>query len=644
MPLKIRCPHCLRVLVAANETAGLTKLCPACKQTFNVPIPPRVVREPAPSQPPQHRCPRCANELAPAVTYCPICHTDLQTGRRLPWRRRLRLMGGRFWAIAGSAVVGLALLALVATQVYVILTRPAAPPFRPAVPPELPAAELAERLLGAATPAERAAAVQALGGVELRAAPAVAAALATSLGSAAEDAQLRRNQIAAIDLLARHGGAYPELTDEWLELLRRCDRPPEMMNAALRARALLGDASAADELATAWREALRRRLLLDAVARAGRLDEQPGTRLALHRTQRDLARCAEGLRALGAEEGSTIYDRLVEAYWGSWNWLGQRRGERLADALFDLVRPAESSLQFKPEDVRQPRDVMKTIAARASPATRAAAGLILEQRGPQYKTLCRTIGDTLGVLLNECDATDQQRLAWTIGRLRGQPFGVAVREHPLDITEDQLVLALRWARPSSPVAVKRPYPQPPALAYRAITTARLLERDLLAEMRRGWAEARRALDRWQAGGLGATPRVHELLHPGQRRPNYPALAAALVIIADSGDESVRQQLELWREAADQPAWVRALAYTVLGSLDARRGRWDSGWPAGLDLGGPQPLDSGMPGWDAFGRVLAAGGPSMLERLRSTGSASLTPDAIAKLLEAARAAAARTAPA
>jgi hypothetical protein len=314
----------------------------------------------------------------------------------------------------------------------------------------------------------------------------------------------------------------------------------------------------------------------------------------------------------------------------------------LADELFDLASPAEKTLEFKPEDVRQPRDVMKMIATRGSPAARAAAGLVLEQRGPQYKTLCHQIADGLGTVLAECSAADQQRLTWTIARLRGQLFGPAARMHPLDMTEGEIAAALQWAHPGVAPALPRPYPEPPKLVCRAVTAERLLERDLLSELQQGWAEVRPVLDRWQAARLGCTPRVHELLHPGQRRPDYPALAAGLVLVAENNDETVRAQLALWREATEQPAWVRALAYTVLGSLDARRGRWDSGWPAGLDLGDTRLLDSGTPGWDVFGRVLMAGGPAMLERLRTSRPASLSPEASARLLEAAKSAAARAA--
>jgi hypothetical protein len=276
------------------------------------------------------------------------------------------------------------------------------------------------------------------------------------------------------------------------------------------------------------------------------------------------------------------------------------------------------------------------------PAARAAAGLVLEQRGPQYKTLCRTIGDALGPLLAQCDPADQQRLTWAIERLRGRLFGLTARADPLDITPDEIAEALQWAGSATQPPSTGPFPQPPQLVCRTVPVARLLERDLSADMQQGWDQARHALDRWQAADLGVTPRIRELLHPGQRHPNYPALAAAFVIVAQTGDESMRAQLELWHEATDQPAWVRALAYTVLGSLDVWQGRWISGWPAGLSLGDTHLLDAGTPGWDAFGRVLAAGGPDMLQRLGAAPSAGLPPEAVAKLLDAAKTAAARAA--
>jgi hypothetical protein len=171
--------------------------------------------------------------------------------------------------------------------------------------------------------------------------------------------------------------------------------------------------------------------------------------------------------------------------------------------------------------------------------------------------------------------------------------------------------------------------------YRVTTASRLLEQDLINEMHGDWTAAAKALAGWHAAGLGATPRVRALLSPAQRQPDYPALATALVIAAETNDTTVRPQLDLWREAAEQPAWVRALAYAVAGSFDARSGRWDSGWPAGWDLGDPTVIESG-PGWDVFGNVLVAGGQNMLDRLAKSPPSTLSPAVKAKLLQAAHA--------
>jgi hypothetical protein len=77
-----------------------------------------------------------------------------------------------------------------------------------------------------------------------------------------------------------------------------------------------------------------------------------------------------------------------------------------------------------------------------------------------------------------------------------------------------------------------------------------------------------------------------------------------------------------------------LAYTVLGSFDARSGQWTSGWPAGLDVGDVRAIEAG-PGWHVFGRVLSAGGRNMIDRLTNSAATALPPAAKAMLLEAAR---------
>lgn len=635
MPRRILCPLCHRVLIAADLVAGETKRCPVCGGVFQVPAfmaPPAAPPPPTPAAIP--RCPGCGHEVGPTAAICHRCHRDLRTGRRLPWRRRLRLFTWRFWAAAGLGLAVGGILLSAAVQFWIIRARTTDVTFVPTTQRTLPVDDLARALLAARNAEERRAALDALRGVEAQAAPAVAAHLAVSLERADGAPALSANQRAAIDLLARHGPAYPDAKPTWCELFTRCQQVPRLRDAALRARALLGDAGALDELAELWLSRLDHSLLLKRVAGVTQSANHPAMTLLLRRSEEESARAADGLRALAHDDAAPVFERVVGAYWGSWLWLGQDAGERLAEEIFDLGRPPGARLEFRPEDVRRPRDALRAVAQRAAPATRAAAGLILLQRGPQYRTLCHAIADTLAALLSDVDAADQQRLTWTIGLLRGRLFGPEPRRHPADVTPDEIAAALRWARPDEPVRLRGHLLRSPLLRYRAVTAARLLEQDLLADLTGSWPSAATALDRWLRAGLGCTPRIEVLLNPAQRTPSYPGLAAALVIVAATDAWTLEPQLELWHEATEQPAWVRALAYTVLGSFDARRGRWESGWPAGLDLGDTEPLERGEPGWSYFGRVLAAGGPPMLSRLRDFEPAPLPRRFRDRLLQAA----------
>lgn len=639
MPLKIRCPHCFRVLIADDAVAGEAKLCPACGQVFSVPLPSQVVH--APPKPPDDKlsfpkCPHCGTELAVTATFCFQCHRDLKTGKRLSIQERLRLFSWRFWVATGTlAALGL-LLVIVGVQLYRIRTRPADAPFQPTRPQRIPADELAANLLQAATPTERAAALASLAGLEQRVAPEIVTALDASL-AAPTNVQTQANQLAALDLIARHASAHTAQATAWLDVLEHATEHPGLHVAALQTRALLGDERVLNELATLWLDSQQRLVLLQKLAELGQVASEPGTLLLIEQVTRQRLRCAEGLRALAQEHEARVFGPLAEAYWASWEWLGQGRGDQLADELFDLGKPVEFRLEFQPKDVRQPRDILGRIAAQGSPAARAAAGMILERRGPQYRSLSRRIAETLGQHLPEADARDQQRMTWAITRLGARIFGPVVHSHPLEVRPDEIEAALRWAAPNQPPALKPPYPQPPILPLRVVSVPRQLEQELLTRLQRGWPEFNGVLDEWLAAGLGLTPRLRRQLDPAQQAPHYATWLLAVDQAALEQAEELRPELELWREAYDQPTWVRDLAYTAVAAGDTWRARWTTNWPAGLQS---DSQDAGVPDavWRVWGHVLRAGGPALRERLASYRGTALPTELQARLLAAAERAA------
>ncbi len=635
MPLKIRCPHCHRTLVAADDTAGQPRSCPACKGVFNVPLPTVAVSRPVRPADGRPTCPRCKAEVAPTATYCRRCHTDLATGRRLPWKRRLRLLSGRFWITVGVSAALLIIVAYAGVQIYRIRARPAPAPFRPIPRPQIVADELVEALFDARDGTARSVAAARLRRNPTETFGALTEAFAATLSTAAADPQARYNQLIAINLLGECPDVPPAERDRAIEVLATARTRAGLRIAALRAGALLGDAQVTDEIINTWLDQAGRLALLERLGAVAGVKDDPALRLASRTARQNLADLGDGLRRLADEPANAIYERLCGRWWDSWSWIGQDDGRFLADELFDLARPGEGTLEFDPNDVRRPRDTMKRVAETGPPAARAAAGLVLAQRGPQYRSLCGRIADTLGKFLPDVSPVDQQRLTWAIGRLVGQVFGPAPRQHPLDVTRDDIAGALHWAGADAQIARTADYPRPPQVTIRGLTPQRLLERDLVPELRAGWDQAEAARDRWLTADLGCTPALRALVDPGQRQPSYPALANAMIIISWYNEQSFRPELELWREASEQPAWVRALAYTTLASLDAQRGRWTTDWPAGIDVAGLQQLERGKPGWEEFAQVLAAGGELAWQRLAAADSATCPTVIRDRLLETAR---------
>ncbi len=661
MPLRIRCPHCRNAVSVPDDSAGESVPCPACRQTVLVPIPEREI---AVAVPTVRTCPHCRAELSPTSTVCQRCFLDLRTKRRVSFSRRLRLGSRGAWAVLLSA---LALLAAAATTSVVLVQRHfdrlareahaagLAADLRARTPTPPDAISLSSRLLASPGPREREQAAR-----ELRlAGPAAMPALSRQLAGAAREGAERvrvENQLSAIDVLsavlgeARSADAPAGVVREVLSDLANLDSSPQLASAALRARALLGDARAAAPLSVRWQAALRNALLLERVAELTTAPpESPFRRIASQHWQQ-AERLADGLRQLVHSPESRVLDEILPDYWESWRWLGQVRAERFATELFELAQPGrrDGGARLNPSDetraeIRAARDALKFAAQRAAPTARCAAGMVLLQLAPNYQSARERILAALAEMLTECAPGDQQVVAWTIARLSGRSFEQFPADaSPLDVRRDDVAALLQWirsagiARPGVLTARSAAYPAPPALTLHVVPALRQIELDLLTRMQRDFSDAAEAASAWRKAGLGATPRLRALLDPGQHAPYLPALAAALVLAGASGDQSLRRELELWRLAREQPAWVRELAYMALGALDAQRGRWDSGWPEGLDLSAA--ADPAGPGWEAFGQALAAGGASMRARLEDRGGPMLSDGRRAKLFRAAQRAA------
>jgi len=662
MPLKIRCPHCQKVLRAEDDTAGEQKLCPVCHQVFTVPIPERAVIAPA-SADVARSCPRCGAALAPGAALCRQCHTDLVTGQRLPLWHRWRRRSATWWMAYGCAVACAALLLFVGGHaLWVRLRRPApaAQSFDRFHATPLAVEDWAARLLNAADGGERVTVRDKLAQAGATAAPQVAAAVAAALHRSLEenqgDWQTTRNQLAALALLARAAASEPRARARFGPLLESCEQRPALRMAAGQARALLGDMTALPLVRDVWIAELRHTLFLSRLLELTQAERDPGAARVLARARSRLSATADALHQLKQQDEAAVLDDLLTVFWESWDWLGQSRGGQVATALYEVAKPYGAGPAFPTGDspaepaafeqqktaIRGARDALDRVGARATALARAAAGLVLVQAAPQYHSARERIAEQLPALLPDCSPSDQQRVTWALARLTGRQFGrITPQSLPGQVERDDVEAALRWARQTQSrelhplAAAADEYPLPPVLEYRVVLPARQLERDWLREFQRGWPESITALQQWLSAGLGCTPRVLTLLDPSQRAPSYPALAAAIVLAADCGGADAYRYLLLWRAAADQPLWLRQLAYTALAAIDARDGRWQTDWPAAFRLGPPDPRDGGQAGWYHFGEVLAAGGPALLERLQNFQPAPLPPETLVKLVAAAQ---------
>jgi phage FluMu protein Com len=633
MPLKIRCPHCQKVLRAEDQTAGEQRACPVCGQVFTVPIPYHEQERPPIEV--ARVCPRCAHPVAPGTGFCPRCMTELASGQRLPLGRRLRLVPLRTWVTWTLGAAAVLITVFVAGNL--LLHQSVRTTFSRMLPgptpePATSIATLAAQLLDAPDQASIQAAFDALAQRGDAIYPAVADELERSIAAGSPRPDSQR---AAIDLLVRSG------EPRWLPLLEQAYERPALHEAALHGRARLGDSRVLDVLHAGWTERLRRLLFFERLVsvtdrRADPAAEELGAQLRWQ-----TARYADSLRRLATNPANGVVERLAGDYWDSWCWLGQRQAEAFGQALFEIAQPPVGhglSFEDVKEEVRGARRALDRAAARAPGGTAAAIGLVLAQCAPQYRSARERIVANIARQLPNSTPEDQQRITWTLARLTQRAFGQTT-EHaqPLDVAPADVLEALAWAghgaKTPSKSADGSSFRTPPILVRRILTPERQLEHELLAAMRTGWRESLDAAARWTAAELGSTPRIRALLHPGRREFCYPAIMGAMVVCAESRAADLAPQLDLWRTAGDQPRWLRGLAFTTLAAIEALGAGRASNWPAGLEQELLDELDTNPPGWEPFRRVVAAGGKAMERRLSGPDGAKLPARLRARLLPA-----------
>lgn len=649
MPLKIRCPHCRKVLLAEQDTAGEERLCPACGNPISVPVPIHDADIAADAGPTEvaARCVYCGHGMAPGTTFCPKCLREVDTGRRLPLGRRLRLVSARRWVTGLLLIAGVPLAVFVGFNLFLDwrTARRSAGEFTPVKASVFPTGDRAVELLQADTPAGRMAALASLDRLGRLAAADVATELEASLRrSESRNAQQVRNQQAAVLWLGRFGN------EACVPVLAEATGRTALRSDALWSRVMLGDGSAIDPLCDLWLVQSRRTLFLARAVEQMGANADPAAAAYLKRVRGRQRRTRLALRRAGV----AALTRLAASYWESLAWLGQEKKDvdLFGAELYELAKPADegaSGLSEAVRGMRSARDALESVGHEGSPASRAACALLLAKFAPQYKSARARVVSGLAKILPQCTPLEQQRIAWALSQLSGRQFDApgATRPAPRgpeEIDRDIVIAAVQWARSAgvaNPPDVRTPrpaYPRPPRLSRLVAPRRRQAERDLLNQISRGWESARMAVDPWLDYGIGCTPRLSALLNPGQRDPKLHSVLAAMLITAECDAVEQREMLEIWQHASDQPAWVRGLARTVLASMQSRR-RGDLGdWPDGLDLSSVRTQGRSGPSWSDFGRVIAAGGQPMIERLTDPSRTSLPPEQRARLESAARRAA------
>ncbi len=606
MLLKIRCPHCQRILVAEDWTAGEGRRCPLCGLGFTVPLPSSVtdaatVEQTEVGQP----CPRCGATLGISASYCRKCLTDRATGTRLPLSRRLALLGIRKWAMIGAAAAALLIAGAFAANLYwdrVGRSSAARTLASASSAPTVDIAAAVADLLHARSESDRAAAVRTIRGTGGDALSKLAEQLAAQPLDRA-DREQTRNALAALDLIGASGNA------SLARPLSGLVAGPPVAQAALCARARLGDVAVADAVARQWQLALQRSLFLRRLLELAPSEVHDASEALRARLDADLRAPTEGLRGLAFSQ-QQLAPGALETYWQSWSWLGQRRAERVAQALFELAQIGDDASAV-PERVRAARRVLESSARALSPAARSAAALVLHQCAPQYASARERIVESLAPDLADASPLARRRATLALSRLTQQPFGrLDADACPADVRPEHWQAAREWTRRQGLATPEAAAPPPaPRLVRRIVSPARQLEADLLREFSAGWPQAEVALARWRNAGLRLTPRVVELANPAQRDAVASSLGAALVLLARYGHNDSLVALELWSVAADQPPWVRSAAGVALAGVCERSGLPKPNLRRLID---PAAFtgDAEGPGWSFWGELLSGAGPNV----------------------------------
>lgn len=619
--LRVKCPHCREILEIGEERFGAPSTCPACGGAFKVPLPPRIPAAPRRSLRTSNvasACPRCKADLAPGTAVCPNCLTQVATGKRLPLRQRIKRLSVRTWMTALLALVGgVVIVAGIIEWRGRLRPRPNLDSIgADKQPGELPERAVVRALFAARDGAARRAAYDELLRLGGAAHEALAAALRVTDRPAA-DAEITRSTAAALDLLGRSGES------RYLNVVQPLVSAEPLKDAVLRARGMLGDAGVAAAVVGRWSEQLRRRLFLDRLA-ALTGTRNPAFAAMRDRAQREAEDWAGAVRRLAASSNSRVVEYMLDGDWNSWGWLGQSRDERYIGELWDAARPSNDQDLRQEARIRALRDVLDRSADHGSLSRCAAAGLVLGQCVPQDQALRKDAVNRIASRIPGSTPLEQQRGAWALGRLAGQNIaGITANSSPSDLAATDIAIVVGWAgsvgigeTSGFLVSDAAAYPRPPIVERRIITPTRQHEAALLDDLARDWPSALRAVTEWQGTELGFTPRLAALLDPRQHDPRYPALAGAMCLSVALDARNTRESLRRWAESRAQPGWVRGLAYTALAGLAARGGDSTPGWPGGLTEEMLGDLDLGPPGLAAWAELLALGGDSMLNKLRT----------------------------